>query len=110
MLLPLWVAAQSLSIKSMHTNGLESPLGVNPDEDNPGYKNVIIRPQVIDDITWVKASKDTPYGRFDVRWETADEGFNLEVNIPAGSTATVIMPAGTEHAICSGTHSLNCKL
>ena len=32
MLLPLWVAAQSLSVHSMRTNGLESPLGVNPDE------------------------------------------------------------------------------
>ena len=84
--------------------------GINPDERNPGYRNIIIRPQVIDAIAWVKASKDTPYGRVEVRWETADGGFRMDVKIPVGSTATVCMPDGSEQTLCSGTHVLNCKL
>lgn len=84
--------------------------GINPDENNPGYRNIIIRPQVISDITWVKASKDTPYGRVEVRWNTADGGFSLDVKVPVGSTATVCMPDGSEQTLCSGSHTLNCKI
>jgi alpha-L-rhamnosidase len=84
--------------------------GINPDEQNPGYRNIIIRPQVVDAITWVKASKDTPYGRVEVKWETSDGGFNLDVKIPVGSTATVCMPDGREQDLCSGFHTLKCKL
>ena len=84
--------------------------GINPDEHNPGYRNIIIRPQVVDAITWVKASKDTPYGRVEVKWETSDGGFNLDVKIPVGSTATVCMPDGREQDLCSGFHTLKCKL
>lgn len=84
--------------------------GINPDEQNPGYRNIIIRPQVIDAITWVEASKDTPYGRVEVRWETADGGFTLNVKVPAGSTASVYMPDGCERTLCSGSHTLTCKL
>jgi alpha-L-rhamnosidase len=84
--------------------------GINPDEQNPGYRNIIIRPQVVDAITWVKASKDTPYGRVEVKWETSDGGFNLDVKIPVGSTAKVYMPDGSEQTLCSGFHTLKCKL
>ena len=83
--------------------------GINPDESAPGYRNIIIRPQVIDDITWVKASKDTPYGRLEVRWETSGNDFMLEVKIPVGSTATVFMPDGSRRSLCSGTHKLSCS-
>ena len=83
--------------------------GINPDESAPGYRNIIIRPQVIDDITWVKASKDTPYGRLEVRWETSGNDFMLEVKIPVGSTATVFMPDGSEHTLYSGKHKLSCS-
>lgn len=83
--------------------------GINPDESAPGYRNIIIRPQVIDDITWVKASKDTPYGRLEVRWETSGNDFMLAVKIPVGSTATVFMPDGSEHTLCSGKHKLSCS-
>jgi alpha-L-rhamnosidase len=84
--------------------------GINPDEQNPGYRNIIIRPQVIDAITWVKASKDTPYGRVEVKWETADGEFRIDVKVPVGSTASVLMPDGTSHQVQSGTYSLGCKL
>ena len=64
----------------------------------------------MDAITWVKASKDTPYGRVEVKWETSDGGFNLDVKIPVGSTATVYMPDGSEQTLCSGFHTLKGKL
>jgi alpha-L-rhamnosidase len=84
--------------------------GINPDEKQPGYKNIIIRPQVIDAITWVKATKDTPYGEMKVRWEKTDGKFVMNVKIPVGSTATVYMPNGEQKELMSGNHTLECNL
>lgn len=84
--------------------------GMNPDEAQPGYKHIIIRPQVIDAITWVKASKDTPYGKLQVNWEKKNDKFIMGVKIPVGSTATVYLPDGKVVELCSGTHVLNSNL
>ena len=78
--------------------------GINPDEQNPGYRHIIIRPQVIDAISWVKASKDTPYGRVEVKWEKVSGRFVMSVKIPVGSTATVHMPDGEQKNIASGSY------
>lgn len=84
--------------------------GINPDENQPGYKNIIIRPQLIDAITWVKATKDTPYGEMAVKWEKVDGKFVINVKIPVGSTATVYMPNGEQKELVSGNHKLECNL
>ena len=83
--------------------------GINPDEAQPGYKHIVIRPQVIDSITWVKASKDTPYGKLKVDWKKEDNKFIMNVTIPAGSTATVYLPDGEVVDLCSGVHELKRK-
>ncbi len=84
--------------------------GINPDESDPGYKHIIIRPQLIRDIAWVKASKDTPYGRVEVSWKQAEDRFKIDVRIPVGSTAKVYLPDGSEHDLYSGSYSLNCHI
>jgi alpha-L-rhamnosidase len=83
--------------------------GINPDEAQPGYKHIVIRPQVIDSITWVKASKDTPYGKLKVDWKKEDNKFIMNVTVPAGSTATVYLPDGEVVDLCSGAHELKRK-
>lgn len=70
--------------------------GIMPDEEQPGYKHFNIRPQLVEGITWVKASKNTSYGPVAVNWNIENNVFTLNVEIPAGSTATVSLPAGAE--------------
>lgn len=48
-------------------------------------------------------------GKVEVRWETSGNDFMLAVKIPVGSTATVFMPDGSEHTLCSGKHKLSCS-
>lgn len=70
--------------------------GIMPDEEQPGYKHINIRPQLVEGITWVKASKNTSYGPVAVNWNIENNVFTLNVEIPAGSTATLSLPAGAE--------------
>lgn len=66
--------------------------GILPDEEMPGYKHIHIKPQITDAISWVKASKDTPYGQLKVEWEKRENLFVLNVQIPVGSYASVTLP------------------
>ena len=66
--------------------------GINTDEENPGYKHVIIQPQLVKGLSWVKAAKETPLGLLEVKWEKTDASFVLELNIPVGCEATVMIP------------------
>ena len=98
--------------------------GINTDEKNPGYKHVFIRPQLVDGISWVDVSKDTPYGELKSRWEKSDSLFTMDVQIPVGSTATVILPVTSKQVsvngevlgtsgnleISSGNYQIRCEL
>ncbi len=76
--------------------------GIMPDESQPGYKHIWIKPQVVNDISWVQASKDTPYGLLKVRWEKKEASFVLDVQIPVGSSASVSLPFPAESVCVNG--------
>lgn len=76
--------------------------GIMPDESQPGYKHIWIKPQVVNDISWVQASKDTPYGLLKVRWEKKEASFVLDVQIPVGASASVALPFPAESVCVNG--------
>ncbi len=79
--------------------------GIIPDEKHPGYKHFFIRPQFPEKITWVEASKDTPYGPLKVRWEKESSSYTLEVDIPVGSQATITLPIEVKSLSINGIES-----
>ncbi len=70
----------------------EDLAGLGIDPASPGFKNTIIRPQPVGDVTWAEASHQSPYGLIKVRWEHPDGKFVLKITVPANSRATVFMP------------------
>ncbi len=71
----------------------EALAGINPDPDKPGFKHIIIRPNPVGDITWVKAHHRSLYGLICSSWRLDGDKFSLHINIPANTTATVYIPA-----------------
>ena len=80
--------------------------GIIPDESKPGYLHVTISPQPVDGIDWVKASKNTPFGKLEVAWEKKADSFVMELYIPTGMTATVVLPDGSIKECSSGNHRI----
>ena len=76
----------------------------------PGYRKLLIRPMPGGGLDWAQARHETPYGVADVRWDLAGADFTLQVTVPAGCTATVVLPDadGTTHDVGSGTNSFSC--
>lgn len=67
--------------------------GMNVDPGQPGYKNIIFRPQPVSGLTYVTYSNLTPYGEGGIRWEIKDGRFLMDITVPVGSTAVVYVPA-----------------
>jgi alpha-L-rhamnosidase len=66
--------------------------GMDTDEENPGYKHIIIRPLASDSLMYASYTTQTPYGEASVSWQRNDTGFHLQTKIPIGSTATIHIP------------------
>ena len=77
---------------SMHNcfNGIDSWFvqalgGILPIE--PGYKSMLIDPQVPEGLNWVRVTRETPYGTVLVYWQRTNDGVKAHVEIPNGTTA-----------------------
>ncbi|MGO4236190.1 family 78 glycoside hydrolase catalytic domain [Pseudarthrobacter sp. YAF2] len=82
--------------------------GIRPLE--PGYARVLIQPQPGEGISWAKTSLKTPHGMVRVEWTLDGDGFRLEVTVPAGVAADVVLPDGARHAMGGGTGSFTAEL
>lgn len=67
--------------------------GIGDDPTGPGFKKIIVNPQPVGDLTWVKASFDSIRGKIISHWTKAEGVFNLSITIPPNTTATVFVPA-----------------
>lgn len=67
--------------------------GIRPDPAAPGFRQIVIKPAVVGDVTWVKCHHDSPYGRIVSNWNREGDQLTMEVTIPANATATVYVPA-----------------
>ena len=66
--------------------------GINEDPANPGYKHIILRPQPNTALTYAQAELETLYGKLASSWQIMDDTLELEVTIPANTTATLYLP------------------
>ena len=68
--------------------------GLNPDDSQPGYKHFFIRPRPCGELNWLKSRYESIRGPIRSDWKIAGGRFELHVEIPANTTATVYVPAG----------------
>lgn len=67
--------------------------GIRPDPASPGFKHFTIRPAIVADLTWAKATCQTVHGPVASEWKRDGNHFELTVHVPANTTATVHVPA-----------------
>ncbi len=58
----------------------------------PGYKQIIIQPQVTDKLSYAKASYTSSYGEIASDWERSGEKITLRTTIPPNTTAIIRLP------------------
>jgi alpha-L-rhamnosidase len=73
----------------------------------PGYRRFRVAPHPGGGITWATATHDSPYGRIDVRWEQRGDALTVDVAVPPGTTADVVLPDGRARTLTSGRHTVS---
>jgi alpha-L-rhamnosidase len=68
-------------------------LGIQRDEDNPGYKHIILQPKVGGEMKFANGYFESPYGKITSGWEKTANGYIYRVAIPANTTATLYLAA-----------------
>ena len=78
--------------------------GLAPAE--PGYRKLRIAPQPGVGLEHAEARLETPYGLASSAWRIADGRFVLDVTVPTGATAEVVLPFGENEpvVVASGAH------
>ena len=62
----------------------------------PGYKRIHVCPQLVQGITNVAVTRQTPYGELACSWMCKDGKITVDVTIPANTTAEVHLPEKDE--------------
>jgi len=69
--------------------------GIYPDTEAVGFDKIVIKPRILGDLTWVKASYNSIRGRIATNWQLKGDTLELDVIIPANTTATIYVPAAS---------------
>jgi alpha-L-rhamnosidase len=76
--------------------------GIRQARGSAGYRDLVIDPRVVGDLTRVEGSYETPYGTVATEWTLAKGTFRLTVEIPPNTTAEVRAPRGSGPSDASG--------
>lgn len=76
--------------------------GIKPDPDQPGFKNVILEPHFVKELTHFEATHKGPYGEIVSSWKREGGKILYSATIPPNSTATVRLDNGKVLKIDAG--------
>ena len=68
--------------------------GIFPNENQPGFKNVILKPNFVKGLDHFEAQYESPYGVIVSSWERKGKKIHYKIVVPANSTARLYLPDG----------------
>jgi hypothetical protein len=80
--------------------------GIGQTEQSTGYREILISPQIVDDIGSASAAYESPYGKIISKWQKSATGMVMEVTIPVNSHALIRFPSREREKIIERGRSL----
>jgi alpha-L-rhamnosidase len=79
-------------------------LGIGRDENAPGFKHFILRPEPdpTGEMTWARGYYDSMYGRINSSWSVEKDVLTYRATVPANTTATLYLPAAQTSSVREG--------
>jgi len=86
--------------------------GIDIDEENPGYKHIIIKPNPGGKLTHAKAKINTMYGLASSSWKIEDDQFLLSIVVPANTMSYIHFPVEDLNSVIidGGSVTANSKM
>jgi len=76
--------------------------GIQPADDAVGFDRIVIRPQLVSGLEWVKCSHQSIRGPIESNWSVTATRVDFEIVIPPDSTAIVELPVATADDLTEG--------
>ncbi|MFK7850784.1 MAG: family 78 glycoside hydrolase catalytic domain [Akkermansiaceae bacterium] len=76
--------------------------GIQVAPDSVGFDRILIRPQTVEGLDWVKTSHESIRGTIVSNWKVTGDSREFEITIPTTATATVHLPARPNDTITEG--------
>ncbi|MEQ1821057.1 MAG: family 78 glycoside hydrolase catalytic domain [Fimbriimonadaceae bacterium] len=70
--------------------------GIQPADDAIGFDKIVIRPQTLKDLDWVKSSYKSVRGRIVSNWKRVGKKTFYDVEVPVNTSAEIHLPSGVE--------------
>ena len=83
--------------------------GINIDEEKPGFKNIILKPNFVEGLEVFKASHKGPYGEIISEWKRFEDNINYSITIPPNSTATLYLKSNEISKLKSNEFDFNVQ-
>ena len=80
-------------------NGLA---GIQQSESSVAYRDIVIKPELVGDLTSVKGSYHTSYGYIGSEWYKKEDKTVFQITIPPNTKATLKLPASHTQLIKEG--------
>ena len=76
--------------------------GIRQSDRSVAFKNIIISPELVGDLTYANATYQSSYGLIASEWKKENDLFKLTVTVPVNTSATIYLPADTSSVITEG--------
>ena len=83
--------------------------GIKQADNSVAYNKIEIKPQPVGDVTAAKATFHSPYGEIVSDWKKNGDTFELDVEIPANTTATIYIPARPGQPVTTDSGLISAK-
>jgi len=74
----------------------ENLAGIKSNDDQPAFKQVIMRPSFAAGLNSADANYESPYGKISSHWKKQDGTLTWNIEIPANTSALLYIPAKTD--------------
>jgi alpha-L-rhamnosidase len=95
-----------ISFLHRYTAGIRLGSDISGDiSGDPAYRSFRIEPVPGGTLTSAQAAHESPYGRIESSWTLDGETISLDVLVPPGTSASVVLPGRPAQRVGPGRHS-----
>ncbi len=79
--------------------------GIRPDPQEPGFKHILLKPEIAGSLRAARATHRSPFGVIVSDWSIKKNKFVWDFSVPPNTTATVCVPADDHGPVREGSKS-----
>lgn len=66
--------------------------GICQQDNSTGFKNILIKPQILNEMRFSESSYSSPYGDIRCNWKKSANNITIDIEVPSNSEAMIVLP------------------